>query len=992
MDKPETATDFEMKFVDRNQFMHRMKHTANRGMRGRTLLAVVMASVPAVGLAQTARRATQTQAQTAEVLGDLGDRQLMNELAARGLDSLLDRYFDVHKTPEAEQKAIRSMDALRDLKDPKVSNADKERRVRQIVEGMQTRMPNLDPVAMAEDADLLMKYGITHDENLLEYWGENPATEARLLPVAKAVYNMFGKASKDAAAQAAVLEKQINVNNQNTVGARWQKLDDFAHNAEYVQNVAAYDVALATPKAQRASVVDPALKYLKQFDDDQSQVMARVQVIMGKLALAKGDYDGAIALLHPVAEKDKTIQPPPEPVQQYEAKYFETVARLEAGKTADARKGLDALLAWEKTSMPADEQTQKGIAAAAEMLRYRIFLSEASHATDPAAKKTAEAAATNVLLELSKSRPSLRTIIYQQLIERLPKNAPIATMDPLLLRGLMSKAYDEAGKPSGTARDQDAQDILERGLQASQEMLTRKDPTITAALKDEAARLTPYLLEAMNKKVEAANAYLKYARDNTLFHPDAAKDALNDAGRLTFELRHSMPEDPEVGQLYDRFLPVAINPPFNRENLAFFYGQRLSALKKPEEAIKYYGKVAKSDRNYNNAQYASLEAMQEMLSNPKLSTTQRVLLTNELMRQAGQVRQAYATSPDVVARERSANATLIEAETAGADLKKPAQTLQLLTGFEQAVQGTPDEQYLVSQALMARVNANMELGQLKAATDMLVALLNQTRGKQGADYVHELLDRLDKNLDKAEAAHDTAAMRDIARSEADLSGFLVQWAMNNPNADIKKFTYQYKVFDARTKRLAGALAQDPATRQKLLTEALNSYTDLQKQPSVELYKATLDPAQVKAGHIDPSQPDAKVMLGIGLTDFELQDYKDAASLLGDLLNNNKLGGPTLLVRDTTGNDDKIVDNDVYWEATYKFYASSIDMAKGASDPALDGVKHGLKNLLVRSGIPVKWQDKFDDLRKQIIPDFSVTPLEAGTTQPATAGTPPVSKR
>ena len=65
----------------------------------------VATPAPAPGTAAAAPEAPET-------LANLGDRRLMNELADRGLDTLLERYFDLHKTPEAEQKAIRSMGAL----------------------------------------------------------------------------------------------------------------------------------------------------------------------------------------------------------------------------------------------------------------------------------------------------------------------------------------------------------------------------------------------------------------------------------------------------------------------------------------------------------------------------------------------------------------------------------------------------------------------------------------------------------------------------------------------------------------------------------------------------------------------------------------------------------------------------------------------------------------------------------------------------------------
>ena len=46
-----------------------------------------------------------------------------------------------------------------------------------------------------------------------------------------------------------------------------------------------------------------------------------------------------IKYLDAVANSDKTIQPPPDPGQVYLAKYFGNVARLDAGKIPEAKKG-----------------------------------------------------------------------------------------------------------------------------------------------------------------------------------------------------------------------------------------------------------------------------------------------------------------------------------------------------------------------------------------------------------------------------------------------------------------------------------------------------------------------------------------------------------------------------------------------------------------------------------------------------------------------------
>jgi len=908
----------------------------------------------------------------------------MNELADRGLNSLLDRYFEVHHTPQSQQDAIKSMQALRELSNPKLSNMERQQKIRQIADGITVMLPSLhDPAPLAKDAAALLENGVVRDVNLLEYWGENPATQARLRPVAEAVYKMLGQAAADAKAKADEIAARITPSNQDTIGPQWDQMNTLATSSMYGQNMMVYDLALSMPQEQRASVVDPAIQYLGDLDNPDTQVQPRVRVMLGKLNLAKGNYDEAIKILDSVST-DTKIQPRPKPEQEYEARYFRLVAEMLGGHLPEASSGLEDLIKWQKSAMPKDDATQKGVAAAAEMLRYRIYLAQAASATDPAAKQKADDAATNALLSLSTQRPDLRGIIFQQLADRMPKDAPIQGMDPLLLQGVMARAYNEAIKPTGSFPDKQ---LVQRGLDACAEVVRRRGGAgFSPDLLDEAARLTPVLMEAMGNRIEAAGTYLKYAQDNAVGHTQAAQGALDDAGRLIFELRKLMPEDLGVSDLYDRFLPVAINPPFSRKELAFLYGQRLRLQNKPQDAIKCLQLVPKQDKNYASAQYAILQALQDLLATPRLDASQRTALANELVKQSQQVRKVYGDSEDTVARERAAIATLTEAKAVGADLHRPQKTLAVLEGFDKSVAGTPDEKILVGDALLTRVNAHMAMGDLKSATDTLVTLLNSTGGAQGADYVRGLLDRLDEDLDKAQAAHDTKAMRDIARSEADLSGFLVDWAKNNSTPEIRNFTYRYMVFDARTKRLVGELTEDAQERRKLLQVAMDAYQQLLKPENAKLYKATLDQKKIASGDIDTEQPDPNVQFGIALTNYDLGNNAGAAELLGTLLNTGKLGGPTLLVQDASSNEQKVISNDVYWEATYKLYRSNYELSKQPSGPNLDPTKQGLKNLLVRGGIPEKWQDSFEELRRQIAPDFDLAALTAPATQPATRNT------
>src|SRR5207249_1336563 len=119
---------------------------------------------------------------------------------------------------------------------------------------------------------------------------------------------------------------------------------------------------------------------------------------------------------------------------------------------------------------------------------------------------------------------------------------------------------------------------------------------------------------------------------------------------------------------------------------------------------------------------------------------------------------------------------------------------------ETSAEGMPNENQLLGEALLTRVQSYIALGRNTEATDALVKLLSTREGLQGANIVRDLLLKLNADFDKAQAANDSAAMKVLARNRAALSGFLVEWARNNKDPNIKKFTYRYSVFEADTKQ------------------------------------------------------------------------------------------------------------------------------------------------------------------------------------------------
>jgi hypothetical protein len=127
-----------------------------------------------------------------------------------------------------------------------------------------------------------------------------------------------------------------------------------------------------------------------------------------------------------------------------------------------------------------------------------------------------------------------------------------------------------------------------------------------------------------------------------------------------------------------------------------------------------------------------------------------------------------------------------------------------------------------------------------------------------------------------------------------------------------------------------------------------------------------------------------VFYAIGLLNYELGNYEEASAKLGRLLTDRKLGMPRTPV--TREGETVLEDNPQYWEATYKLYRSNVERAKDPATPnaakLMDETKGGLKLLYIREGDGVggaRWRPQFEQLRKQIIPDF--TPKTEPASEP-----------
>jgi hypothetical protein len=765
---------------------------------------------------------------------------------------------------------------------------------------------------------------------------------------------------------------------------RYEAADDVRNKAIFSQTMARYDLCLALDKAdpRRKQTADQAIEALKQWDNNDSEVQPVVRNRMAKLSMAKGDYAGAkkgfaTVINNPNAE----IKPAPNLSQQYEARYFSVVCDILSRKLNEAQKEIDALEAWQNANpMEADvkgdaarKSVRDGVTAALAMLHYRLSSGRADIANDADDRKKNNDQAVATLMQLLKDQPQYRAVIFQQVATRLPEDAPVANLEPLLLLAVQQQGEQEYARPEGQKIDQK---VMDRAIDAAREIIKRKPGGgLDTATISRSAYVLPYLLERSGRPQEATAAFLDYAENNKTDLKNA-NDALDHATNLIGQLRKKDMEDQETRKLYDRFLPLAIRDPFNRKQFAFEYGLLLQREQHYKQAVELFRQVPADDKRILSAQFYQMVALKQRLNddNDKMDADERKSVMNDVQSLADQVNTqaaaalSSAASPEEKTKYNSmlVRTALLAADLASREQRNPKRTLDLLNGFEDKVKGSPNEQDLLFEALALRVNSYMELGKTNDATSTLVQLLNTKQGDQGPALVFDLLKKLDTDMDRARAAGDMAEVRQLAQNRATLSGFLVTWAEDNQDPKIKTLAPRYKVFDASTKELAAELTDDPAAKKAGLEAALKQYQDL----------------------ADAKDPNPQVALGLGFVQFDLGNYKAAKDALGPLITSKKVGTPVVQI--TENGEPKDVENTQYWEAHYKLLRAIVEDAKQKPNDAqaqsdLEAAKGFLKRLYVQWPQTIggkKYHDDFERLRAEIVPDFHPEQLiEPAASQP-----------
>lgn len=931
-----------------------------RVIQSAAVAAALVAGSPKGAIAQAQPQPARPAAQAGRSAFD-DDEKLLNALAERGLGSLLERAFEVYDVPPAQRDARRALLALQELAaDPaKLTPRQRQELVDRVARGAaQAANAVSDPEALMQQARILLEVGADRHVNTLELWGDSPAARAALRPIAEAVVRLYDRAAESASA---IVER---IGNQPTMTpADEQRLDrmyQLAQLAAFNARMSDYAVALALDPADpnRRQIASRAIESLAELDTPDQPIRTAVRLRLAKLELARGNVDAAAALLDAVIAAADA--PKPTPLEQFQARYFRAAADLQARRPAEAQKTLDALVAWYPANLgSADTATRRLASASASMLQYRIHELRAATAANDAARRAANDDAVATLSKLLKEQPELQGVIGELLVSRLPEDAPVQPLDTLVLQSLVRRGEEQRLKTDPAQRDAGQ---IRRAVRAAEEILSR--PGIDPALADNCRFVIPFLQDSLGNTADAAESFLEYAEAAAAgggAPGERGAAALDNAQAAVAALRRADAQDEAARTLYERFLRVAVEM-YGRREFAYEYARRLQLLDRPAEAVKWFAAVPADDRRAAAARFFQMLAVKQQLDElPPADSSRRAELIGEIQQLADAVAAAAAKAP--ADQRESLDAMLVRTKLLAADLaraeqKDPRRALALLADVEPALARLPGGEALLPEVLLIRVQSHMAVGESDRATAALVQLLGQRDGGQGAAIVYSLLEKLNEELDDARVAGDTARMASVARNRAELSGFLVSWARDNPDEKIRRYTYRYSVFDAASKHLAADLAADPAEQRAGREAALSIYRTLESPEHFRQYVETIaDPRAAAAAAYDPA-----VNFGIALLCYDLGEMSEARDRLARLLNDRKLGTAILVATEADGSLRE-ADNDQYWEAVLKFLRANLSLGQN-----VDASRAYLREQQVKWGDRVggrRWKQEFAALADEL---------------------------
>jgi hypothetical protein len=893
--------------------------------------------------------------------------KLMGSLAAREMDGLLDYYFKKHNIAPERQAGVKSIVAWRELSNPKITVGRRRQLLQDGVRGVKTFLDSTrDTEMLMTRAAQLIEYGMKNEINQIEYFGETPARQAELNESSEAVIKILDKAIAECEAQEAqVLAGQTRPSPQ--LLQKWQTLDDRLQTAKWTKAFSSYGLAISLDPAspRRKEIADAAIAFLKDFEDPSFQREVAVKLQTGKLDMAKGDIDAAVAKFAE-AQKVKEI----DKQGQYDTLFFNTLANLIGKREQLAVQSLEELKKWVAENLKGDEQ--KFVAAGVGLLDYRINELRSELAKDPEAKKQFAQSGEAALSNLMKENPRLEPLIKKMLLEKLPADADLTKLDTVLLRALMARGVDEVVRAKEGVADDKGKPVIERAIVAAGLVQQRAgQPNVTDDVVDEASFLEPIFYAKLGKNAETIEESLDYIKNHGK-NKDRVANALANALAAVEILRKS-PEatNERISGLINRTWQAALAA--GMKEYAFLYGKRLFDQGQFKEAAAALKQVAVNSPAITYARFYELSALQQRLDETDMDAAAQAALVAEIEKLAAEVNQRLDADLTKVKEEQKPLLRNYKAKTVllAADMKLRGKDYQgvltTLKGFEETAKTLPTGERLIGTALHYLVKADMALGKTQDAVDDVKKLMAASPGSGGqANILFTMIGQMDEQFVKAKAKRDKDAMRQNSAAQVALITPLIEQT-KDPEIQNK-----YKKWKAQLVLRAARNEDDQAQRSQYLTEAQGTFNEL-----------------LKLAKEDTPEFD-NLRYQLALVSYELKDYKKVQQEMGQLIADGKLGPPDVRETNPADGTDTFKENPVYWEGLLRFMQSNWQLSKTDASPEMaDAIKNAretLKTLYINRGKNVggeRLRDEYAQLKSEMLPGWDESKASA-TTQAASA--------
>src|SRR4051794_19806097 len=249
--------------------LERQHRTSNNSRIWRISLAVFAglslgAAVAQPALAQSQRRsrggadavpaaASVSPVGGAKGLNGISPQEVLTELSSRRLETLQKKAFDLYNVPENERVGMQALNALGLLTDKskQIPAGERQKLIAKAVSGLNVILPTIKSARQLNDyAALLLGEGAEPQANVMEYWGETPASQARLRPIATAIDEMLSRAVTAADEEKNATAKAMGNNVNSPLAAKWEELDHLQELAKFSRGMASYYKAMSIPATE----------------------------------------------------------------------------------------------------------------------------------------------------------------------------------------------------------------------------------------------------------------------------------------------------------------------------------------------------------------------------------------------------------------------------------------------------------------------------------------------------------------------------------------------------------------------------------------------------------------------------------------------------------------------------------------------------------------------------------------------------------------------